>query len=64
MPVVIEMIENAIANIEKNRSDRRSSGLYPARSRTASGESAAGAAVAVAGPGELGSAAVLDMLAS
>jgi len=27
MPVVIEMIEKAIANMEKNRSDRRSSGL-------------------------------------
>jgi hypothetical protein len=27
MPVVIEMIENAIANIEKYFSERRSSGL-------------------------------------
>jgi hypothetical protein len=27
MPVVIEMMEKAIANIEKNRSDRLSSGL-------------------------------------
>jgi len=26
-PVVMEMIENAIANMEKNRSDRLSSGL-------------------------------------
>jgi len=26
MPVVMEMMENAIANIEKKRSDRRSSG--------------------------------------
>src|SRR5881409_1366265 len=60
MPVVIEMIEKAIANMEKNRSDRRSSGLYPARSRTASAASA-GWPAGAAGAGGLGSAAVLDM---
>src|SRR5690242_21642930 len=59
MPVVIEMIEKAIANMEKNRSDRRSSGWYPARLTTASAASAG--PVRTAGAGGFGSAAVLDM---